>query len=273
MAPDSVVDHQLNLVTQDVLTWGSWGLTFVVLGVAIQMGRRERTPFYVLMVFAAGLGAFAEPIYDILMALHFYSTDGMFTHYTSFDVAQPVWTHSGYVVLYASAAMGISRLMSKGMLTRNKLFAFAGIEVVMSCVFEIYGTSMDGYTYWGPHVFRIFEYPIVCGVLEAAQVITFALAAAVLRKHATQTWHLLGLLVVFPCTFFLVNVGAGWPTMVGLHLEDTSRTIVTIGTLMSFGLAAAVVRLAGAMLPYAVLTPAPVPASTESEPREERTLV
>ncbi|WP_157550918.1 hypothetical protein [Nocardioides jensenii] len=260
------VDHPLNLTTQDVLTFGSWGLTVVVLVAAIQMGRREGgTPFYALMVLAAGVGAFAEPIYDVMMDLHFYSTEGMFTHFTAFGVAQPIWTHSGYIVLYGSAAIMIARLLARGELTRNRLFAFAGVEVIMSCIFEVYGTSQDGYAYWGPHVFRLFEYPVIAGVLEAAQVVAFAMAAAVLRKQATQTWHLLGLFAIFPGTFFLVNCGAGWPTIVALHLEDTSRTAVVIGTLLSMCLAAVIVRLAAAMIPHATLVQAAPVRPEEAE--------
>ena len=60
-------------------------MTAVLLVVAILMGRRERTPFYALIVIAAMVGAFAEPLYDIAMMLYFYSTKGMITHFTAFE--------------------------------------------------------------------------------------------------------------------------------------------------------------------------------------------
>ena len=41
-------------------------------------------------------------------------------------------------------------------------------------------------TYWGPHVLRVFHYPLVIGVLEAAQMICFAVAASQLRQRATR---------------------------------------------------------------------------------------
>jgi len=89
---------------QDVLTFGSWGITFILLAVAVQLGRRERTPFYVLVVLAAMVAAFAEPLYDEAFMLYFYSTHGMQTFFTAFNVPQPIWTHSGYAVLYALPA-------------------------------------------------------------------------------------------------------------------------------------------------------------------------
>ena len=57
-------DHPLNLTMQAILTYGSWSLTLVVLAIAVRMGLKEKTPFYVYVVLAAMVGAFAEPLYD-----------------------------------------------------------------------------------------------------------------------------------------------------------------------------------------------------------------
>lgn len=243
------IDHPLNLTAQAILTYASWGLTAVLLVVAIRMGRRERTWFYPLIIVAAMIGAFAEPLYDVAMMLYFYSTEGMWTHFTAFDIPQPVWTHSGYVVLYAAAALFITGAIWRGTVTRARLFAFAGIELAMSCAFEMFGINAGTYSYWGPHVLRIVNYPLVIGVLEAAQVICFAVLASQLRARATAPWQLLGLIVLFPFTFFGANFGAGWPVIIALHTEGTSTVLVTAGTLASIGLAVALVAAAAGLLP------------------------
>ena len=64
------VDHPLNLTTQAILTDLSWVMTAALLVIAIRMGVRERTPFYALLVLAALVGAFAEPLYDVAMMLY-----------------------------------------------------------------------------------------------------------------------------------------------------------------------------------------------------------
>src|SRR3984893_16309610 len=243
------VDHELNLTTQAVLTYGSWALTAVALAIAIWMGMRERTPFYTLLVLAAGVAAFAEPLYDVAMMLYFYSTEGMFTHFTAFGIPQPIWTHSGYVVLYAAPAIYITSQIARGTMTRNKLFVWAGITLLESAAFEMIGINGGLYSYWGPHVFRIFQYPLVIGVLEAAQVICFAVAASQLRARCTGQWQLLGLFVLFPCTFFMANFGAGWPTIIVVHLKHTSTLAVTAATVVSIGLAVVLVRAAASFLP------------------------
>jgi hypothetical protein len=243
------VDHALNLTTQAILTYGSWALTAVILGLAIRMGTRERTAFYPLMVLAAMVGAFAEPLYDVAMKLYFYSTPGMLTHFTAFDIPQPIWTHSGYVVLYASSAIFITRAIGRGTLTRHALYIWAGVELLMSAVFEMVGINGGTYSYWGPHVFRILQYPLVIGVLEAAQVVCFAVAASQLRARCGSQWQLLILFVLFPFTFFGANFGAGWPTIIAIHLEHPSTPLTAAATVLSIALAVILVRAAASFVP------------------------
>jgi hypothetical protein len=242
------IDHQLNLTTQAILTYASWTLTVAILIVSVRMGRREGTPFYALMVLAAMVGAFVEPLYDVAMMLYFYSTDGMWTHFTAFEIPQPVWTHSGYVVLYASTAIFVARAIARGTVTRRRLFMWAGLELVISAAFEIFGINAGAYSYWGPHVFRIFQYPLLIGVLEAAQVICFAVAASQLRIRATRRWHLLGLFLLFPCTFLMANFGAGWPAIIAVHLQDTTPLFVAAATVVSLGFAVVLVGAAAAFV-------------------------
>jgi hypothetical protein len=245
-------DQPVNLVMQDIMNYVSYGLTFVLLLVTVRMGRKEKTPFYTLLLLAVFLGAFCEPIYDMGMMLLFY-TPGIISHFTAFNIPQPLWTHSGYAVLYAFPAIMICRQIYAGTLTYSKLFGFAGIELGLSCVFEILGINFGTYTYWGPHVFRVFNYPIVIGILEAAQTICFSVAAANLRHRANGNLPLLGLFVLFPITMIGVNLGLGAGTVVAIHMEDTTPLIVGIGTAISIVLALVAIRGAAAAIPPAGL--------------------
>jgi hypothetical protein len=252
------IDHPLDLLTQDILTWASWGLTLLILGIALNLSRRERTPFYVLLVLAVMVGAFAEPLYDEGMMLYFYSTAGMYTHFTAFDIPQPVWTHSGYVVLYALPALFIARAIGRGALRMGTLFACAALELTMSCAFEMFGINgIDGgaYAYWGPHVWRIADYPIVIGVLESAQVVAFSVVAALLRSHVRGRLGLGALFVLFPGTFFGANFGAGAPLVVTLHLANGTPRMVALGTVLSIAAALVLIGTMARLLPYAKVHP------------------
>jgi hypothetical protein len=250
--PTVPIHHHLNLTGQNVLTYGSWGLALVLLAVAVHVGRKEgRTSFYLLMVLAAMVAALAEPLYDVGFSLYFYSTHGMQTTFTAFGIPQPVWAYSGYAVLYAAPAIYICRKIQQATLTRTGLLAVAGVIFLMSCAFEMIGINAGTYTYWGPHVFRIFNYPVVIAVLETAQVVCFAVAAAQLRQRVNSTTGLLALFVIFPVTFFAANFGAGAAVIIGIHAQHTTRLLVALTTLVSIGCAAALIRLAASFLPAA----------------------
>jgi hypothetical protein len=248
-APPAVVDHHLNLVGQNVLTAASWGLTAVLLGATVVLGRRERTPFYFLVVLASMVAALAEPLYDEAFSLYFYSSHGMQTFYTAFDVPQPVWTHSGYAILYALPAVVLAYKIHAGRLSPIALYAWAGVEFTMSCVFEMTGINIGTYTYWGPHALRVFHYPLAIGALEAAQTICFALAVSYLRTRVTSRWQLLGLFVVFPVTFFGANFGAGSALIIVIHTANANRGVVYAATVVSIVFAAVLIRFAASLIP------------------------
>ncbi|HUD94503.1 hypothetical protein, partial [Sphingobium sp.] len=205
-----------------------------------------RTPFYVLVILAAMVGAFAEPLYDEGLMLWFYAP-GMWSHFSAFGIPQPNWTHSGYAVLYGSAAMLIARQIHAGALTRNGLYAWAGVEFAMSCTFEMVGINGGAYEYWGPHVLRIFNYPVIIGILEACQVMCFAVAAAELRRRTSQPAALLTLFAIFPMTFYFANFGAGAPVIIALHLDTPSPTLVVLATLASIAFAVAAIHMAASL--------------------------
>jgi hypothetical protein len=270
MAPHDVQLHHLNLVSQNVMNYASWGLTAVLLWWTVRMGRREHTPFYFLVVLASMLAAFAEPLYDEAFSLYFYSNHGLQSSYTAFNVPQPLWAYSGYALLYGLPAVFICQKVRQGKMTPKSLFAWAGIELAMSCAFEITGINIGTYTYWGPHVFRIVHYPIVIGILEAAQVMCFAIAASQLRHHAKSKWSYLGLFALFPVTFFGANFGAGSAVILAIHVQGASKLAISLCTLVSIGLAISLVQLVSVMIPPASPDAIADAASEQSAPARER---
>jgi len=257
--PSVPIDHPLDLTMQSILTFGSYAIWLSILGYAVWLGMRERTPFYFLIVVAAAFGGLFEPLYDEAMQLYFYKP-GMWTTFTSFDIPQPVWVYSGYVTLYGVVSVFLCRQIRRGM-SRATLYKWAGVELLCSCVFEMVGINGGAYEYWGPHVFRIFEYPLAIGVLEAAQVICFSVAAANLRARATGIAALSGLVVLFPCTFFLANLGAGAPMIIALHASNPSTGLVALGSTVTIAFAVVLVWGASHVLPVESRVPVAAPGT------------
>jgi hypothetical protein len=249
MTPPDIVSHHLNHTGQNVLTIASWVIAAAVLVLAGWLSRRAKHPIFLCLVLASGVAALAEPLYDVMFSLYFYSGHGMQKTYTVFDIPQPVWAYSGYAILYGLPTLFIVKEIGEGTMTPTRLWAWAGVELLESCVFEIAGINMGTYTYWGPHVFRIWHYPLVVGVLEAAQVMTFAIACAHLRYRMTESWQSLGTFVIFPITMLGTNFGAGWATIVAIHAQEATVWWIRAATLVSIATAAAWVRMLTAMIP------------------------
>jgi len=247
-------DHPLNLTTQAILSYGSWLLTAILLIVALRKDLHHRSPFFVFLVLSGMVGALAEPLYDVGFMLLFY-IPGMWSTFSAFNIPQPIWAYSGYVVLYTGAAMFICEHIGKG-LTANGLYRWAGVVLLMSVTFEVIGIQGNAYAYWGPHALRIFGYPLAIGVLETAQVICLSLACAALRRRTRRPLHLLALFAIFPCNFFMANFGAGAPLIISLHLDTPSPAIVAIGSAASIFLAVLLVRGAAILLPHVTGKPA-----------------
>ncbi|KAF2805690.1 uncharacterized protein BDZ99DRAFT_466633 [Mytilinidion resinicola] len=232
---------------QIILVSASYAIWAGMLGYTGLLWKKEQTPFYFILVLAVAVGGFAEPLYDESLMLYFYSP-GIWSLFTSFDIPQPIWVYSGYVTLYASVAVPLIRAIPHGV-SRLDLFKWAGVELLTSCVFEMVGINGGAYEYWGPHVFRVFNYPLCIGILEAAQVMCFSVAAAHLKARAVGVKPLFGLFVLFPATFYLANLGAGAPLIITLHAKNTTPALVTFGSLVTIAFALTLVWGASYLLP------------------------
>ncbi len=258
--PNEVMMGELNLVWQNVFTWGSWAIVVVMLVIASKMGVKQKSPFYVLACVAAGLGAFIEPLYDVAFDLWFYDVHNgvagaMYSHFTAFGIVQPNWSHSGYIILYATACLYAGKMIYEGRMTTKLLFMIWLAEISASCVFEMIGTGMGVYTYYGPYVLRLWNYPLVIGVLEGTQVIIFTVLAVQLWRRVSGHAGLLGLIVLFPMTMLGANAGLGGSFIVVLYLSDAvfSQGLIWAGTLLTIALCVIAVKGAALFLPSAPL--------------------
>lgn len=254
------MQHELDLTWQDIFTWASWGIAIAMLIVAVVLGRRHGTWFFVLAVVGAGISAFAEPLYDVAFDLWFYDAqDGKlgaaYSHFTAFGVVQPVWTHSGYIILYAAPALYAGWRMYQGRVSPRFLFAIWAIEITSSCVFEVIGTGVDVYAYYGPYEMRIWNYPLAIGVLEGTQVVLYTVLIVNLWKRIKTGWGLTSILAVHPVTMYAANFGLGAPLIIALHLNEPefSSGIVWAASFAVYGLCALAVLGASKFLPTAEL--------------------
>jgi hypothetical protein len=262
--PPEVMNRELDMAWQQVFTWGSWAIVLIMLVIAVQLGRAHRTPFYVFAILAAGIAAFAEPLYDVTFDLWFYDVHhgvpgAMWSHFSAFGVVQPNWTHSGYIILYAAVALYAGKRMYEGRLTKRGLFLIWGAEIATSCLFEVIGTGVGVFTYYGPYELRIWNYPAVIGVLEGTQTVLFTVLAVQIWRRVQTPWGLSALIPAFPITMFGANCGIGAPIIIALHLDpgDFNTGFVWAATFLTMGLCVVVINGVANFLPKPLGTPEP----------------
>lgn len=226
------IDTRVSAPMQLIVVIASYVIWASLLTYGLFLRKKENTWFYVIIAFAVGVGGIFEPIYDNALMLYFYGP-GQWTAFTSMGVPQPVWVYSGYATLYGTVSVFLNRQITSG-ISRRCFFQYAAIELASSCLFEIIVINGGVYEYWGPHVLRIFKYPIIIGILETVQVIFYSVAVANLRARSDRVvYHLIGALLIFPITFMAANIGVGAPLIISLHSSIQSEALVTLGTMAS----------------------------------------
>lgn len=236
----AVMMSELDLFWQSLFTWASWGIALLMRLIAWRMGTRQKTMFYIIAILAVGLGAYIEPLYDVAFDLWFHDVHNgepgaMWSHFTAFEVIQPNWTHSGYVILYATACLYAGRMMYEGRVSNSLLCVIWLAEIGASCLFEVIGTGLGVYTYYGPYVLRIWNYPLVIGILEGTQVMVFTVLAVRVWRASSGNLELVGLFLLFPVTMLGVNTGIGGPIVIALHLPqaESSPGIIWVATVLT----------------------------------------
>ena len=252
-------DHPLNLTMQTVMTVCLWALAAFFIGLATTRAWRERTWFPVLVVASVAFGSLIEPLYDIGYHLLWF-VPGQWTLFTSFDLPQPVWVMSAYIVVFAGPTLFLYPSIARGVTVRQ-LFRMAAITAVTTAIFEIIAIQGGTYMYYGPHPLRAFEYPLWIAVLEASQITSFAVVAVQLRLRTQGELPLLGLFVLFPANFCFSNLGAGFPGIIAMNMVDPSPWLTTLAAVLSMGFAVTVLWLValGSARASAMAVEAPAP--------------
>lgn len=226
--------------------------------------------FYLIACAAACVAATAEPLYDVAFDLWFYDVhDGkagaMYSHFTAFGVVQPNWSHSGYVILYASACLYAGQRLYRGTLGRKGIFAIwllrsprpsssrRSARPPTSTPTTARTSCGSSTTPWSS---ACSKHP---GVL-------FTVLAVHLWRRVETAWGLLGLFVVFPVTFFGANFGLGSPLIVALHLEDAhfSSGMVWGATFLTMAMCAIAVNGASKFLPSPIAVSEPETSAPEA---------
>lgn len=248
--PGEVPD--LNTTLQSIVTVALWVGTIALVLYAIRLSRRDRSPIAIFLVLAVAVGSLIEPLYDVSYHLFWHDFDeagksAQWTLFESFDLPQPVWVMPAYVVVFAGPAIFMYKGLAKKTTLRH-VFKLAAITACTTAVFEILMINLDLYSYWSPQTMRVLDYPIWIAFMEAAQITTFAMLVALLSRKATKPVHLLAAFMIFPANFAFSTLGAGFPGIIAINMDDPSSVLMFLGAGASIALAAVELWWVGTML-------------------------
>lgn len=245
--PVPPVDQALDTTGQAVLTVVTALAAVVALTLIVRMAHRERTVWPIVTAFSGILCLGLEPLYDRLFNIWFYDAGDVWKAYTTYGMAQPVWVPITYLWCYGSLAVYAARRVDRG-LTRRDALRLTGIFLAVYTAFEFVGINLGVYGYFGPHPFRVLDFPVWLSVANASIGLIAGIAIARLRPRldGRQIW---ALLPVVPAVFAMVSFGGAFPALVAMNMPDAPAALVWAAAVASMALECSMLHLAALLLP------------------------
>jgi len=262
LPPPGLVNHPTDRTGQAVLDVAI-ALGMVVLPTAaVHLRRRYGTWVPMAIVLGSTASALIEPLPDMVAGLWYYAP-GQQTIYTAYGNSLPVWTFFSYPVYYGGFGLIFWWLVERGA-DRRRLALTCGpmaVYLALTELFLINGVHL--YTYYGPGAFRVGHFPVFICLLNTTIVLTIGTVGARLRRSMSARDQLLpafflpaismvvGLLLL-PAVLFTV-----------LHTAHPAQGLIRATTLLTMGLAVAMMYVAMSFVPKSGFAP-PAPQMTPS---------
>lgn len=234
-----------------------------LLGAAVHLSRRYRTPVPLAIVLGSTASALLEPLPDLVAGLWYYAPHQQ-TMYTAYGNSLPVWVFFSYPVYYAGFGLIFWRAVEGGATRRTLWLMCAPMAgyLALTEIFLINTTHL--YTYYGPGAFRVGHFPLFICLLNTVIVLTIAVLGARIRRGLAPGDQLLPAfflpgvslvlgLVLLPAFLFTV-----------VHTADPSQGLIRAATLLTMAAAVAVLHATIRLVPAGGFAPMMVPQITPS---------
>jgi hypothetical protein len=198
-----------------VVLFGLFNLTLLVLAFGYLAWATWRTRSVLPLAFLAGgcLGGFVEPIFDGNIHVMF-AQQGQQPNWYFYNVGYP-WFEVPGNGLMGAPIYWLYQKFRRGISTGGLWRCFVGFYL-FDVLWEIPGTAIGSYLYYGPHPFVFFGFPVwigmLCGLgLPAAGYVAYVLSGAL---SGARLWVMIAILV--PVTIYGSEVIA-WPMWITLN--------------------------------------------------------
>jgi len=247
VAPYPPVTQPVNATGQLIMAVGTTVVMVLASGWTLRLAARRRAVWPLVILISAGFCSLMEAIYDNAFNLWFYTGPEVFAGYTGFGIHVPWWVPVTYVWVYGAQAVWLAERIDAGA-TRQDVLRYSGLLWCVFTGFEIVGTNVGTYGYFGAHPYRVAGFPIWVSVANTGIVVVAAVAITWLRPllPGVRAW---ALVVLMPAAFALATFAPSFPTLVLISHPDPDPLLMWVAASMSMLLGALVCYLACLPLP------------------------
>jgi hypothetical protein len=221
---------------------------------AAVLGRRHRTPLYLVVLLGGALASFNEPVADLLGGC-IHPQQGAWVAFSTFDRPIPVWVVIAYGLFFGAVPLVVVALMRGGN-PRQRFLTAVGVIFAANLLIELPILAAGMYVYYGEQPFKFLGmFPLYWLFINSAGVAT--IAVVLLRVGSKLRGANLGWALLLPPAAQIGGYLVGMPAFSMFNTDAGSvwKWLGAVGTML---LGAAVLRALSRMVPdHAAGPPAP----------------
>lgn len=258
--PIPPVDVPVNPTGQLIMTIAVLCGLAAVLVVGFRMSRRRDSWAPMIMLAGSLLAGFIEPLYSTSFHLWYYRV-GQWTMYSTMGMSQPVWSWLSYSPFYGGLTLLVWGRIDKGAVRRD-IARLGAMLVAIGIATEIVCVTLGTYEYYGPHPFRVANFPLWIAVANAVVAMVSGILAARLLPllSGPQVWAYLALV---PATMTMIQFGTGFLALDAINSPNPPTWLLYVTATLSMALAGAVAMATLRLVPARSASPVESPADAE----------
>ena len=216
----------------------------VAVAVAAVLGRRHRTPLYLVVLLGGALASLNEPIADLLGGC-IHPQRGGWQVFSTFDRPIPVWVVLAYGLFFGAVPLVVVAL-THGTNPRNRFLAAVGVIFAANLLIEVPVIASGMYAYYGEQPFKVGVFPLYWLFINAAGVA--GVAVVLLRFGHLFHGARLGWALLLPPAAQIAAYLVGMPVF-SMYNTDAATPWKWLAAVATMLLGAAVLRAQSRLVP------------------------
>jgi hypothetical protein len=219
-------------------------LAAAAIAAATVLGRRHRTPLYLLVLFGGALASLNEPIADLLGGCIHPQTGG-WQVFSTFDRPIPIWVVLAYG-LYLGATPLVVVALTRGHNSRTRFLAAIGVIFASNLLIELPVLAAGMYAYYGDQPFKVAGFPLYWLFINGAGVA--GVAVMLLRFGHLFAGARLGWALLLPPAAQIAAYLVGMPVF-SMYNSGAAAPWKWLGAIATMALGAAVLWALSRLVP------------------------